>query len=302
MHPAVWTFVAMALLLTGLYELWRSPRRRVAHVLHMTQTLRDGRPAEAGTVRWLTGYLSDRLKPYLPSSQLEEMREKLLWAGQPLGLKAEEFLFVRLACALGAAMGTPLLLRMVGVNESPSGPMAIAFAVGYLAPEKIVDYRVEERTREIRIHLPMFVHLLATALEAGMPIVEAVRRVAQERKDPGGRLDLLGAEMLRTVQEMAAGKSSTAAWQHLIRRTNCQELREVVGAIIQSQELGVGVAEQLRFHMRASRTKKQQQASERAQAASVQMKIPIILLIVVPTLIILIGPAAMGVLRMMSGG
>lgn len=302
MDPAFLTFVATALLFVGVYQIWRAPRQRVANVLNRTHAIHDGLDDGATGWRKIVTYLSGRFKPYLPSSQLEELREKLLWAGQPLGLSAEEFLFARIGVVFGAALAAPALVGMLGLDVSAGGAMALAGVVGYLLPEKLVEYQVKERSRQIRIALPAFVHLLATALEAGLPMVEAVRRVAAEQKGPSGQPSLLAAEMLRTVQEMAAGKSSNAAWQHLLRRTNCEELRDVVGAVIQSQELGVGVAEQLRFHMRAVRTKKQQAAQERAQKASVQMKIPTIVLIVMPTLVILLGPAALGVLGAIMGG
>lgn len=294
MYPGYWTFVAVALLLWGIYEEWQAPRRRIARIMRSTDALRDGRssPFENGLLRWFTGWLAEWMRPWLPSSQLADLREQLLWAGQPFGLKAEEFFFAK----FGLAIGPPLLVPFLSGGSVPVGLMAVLGGIGYLVPERLLKQRIAERTRQIRTQLPTFVHLLATALEAGLPMVEAVRRVASEA--PG----LLAAEMLRAVQEMAAGKPSAQAWQALARRTNCQELQEVVTAITQSQEFGVAVAEQLRFQMRTMRTKKQQVANEKAQAASVQMRIPIIIFIMVPTMIILLGPASVAVMRQLGGG
>lgn len=293
MSPALLSGIAVALLAWGIYEERQAPRRRIARMLQRAVAPVD-LDAEEGAVRRAAQWLIRRLRHWLPSSQIEQLRDQLLWAGQPLQLTPDEFLFAKVAAAgLGA-----LMVWLVGVagRSGNAGMLALGAAVGYLIPQRLLKLRIEERARLIRIDLPGFVHLLATAIEAGLPITEAVRRVAAEA--PG----LLSAEMLRTVQEIAAGKPTVQAWQHLAGRTNCGELREVVGAILQSQEYGVGVAEQLRFQMRAMRTQKQQRASERAQAASVQMKIPTILLIVAPTMIIILGPVFMALVAALGGG
>lgn len=293
MSPALLTALAASLLVCGLYEVWRAPRRRTAHMLRRADAAQEGAPDEA-PLRALARWLLTRAQPWLPSSQQEQLKEMLLWAGQPLGLSADEFLFGKfVAAALGALV--VWLPSLAGASNSP-GLLLIGSAVGYILPERLLKMRIDERTRLIRIDLPHFVHLLATAVEAGLPMVEAVRRVAAEA--PG----LLAAEMLRTVQEMAAGKPVGVAWQHLASRTNCPELKEVLTGIIQSQELGVGVADQLRFQMKAIRARKQAEANEKAQAAAVQMKIPTILFIVAPTMVIILGPVFIAVLRAFKGG
>lgn len=297
MYPAYWTGLAVALGLAGAWVEWRAPRRRIARVLDTTQALREGRthPLDEGALRWAKRWVLERVRPWLPGARIAELRRELLWAGQPLGLSAEEFYFARYGAA-GAAAGLMFVYGRTFTNISPLGLAAIAGALGYILPEWLLKQRIAERTRQIRIQLPPFVHMLATAVEAGLPVVEAVRRVAAEM--PG----LLSAEMLRTVREMAAGKPASLAWQHLSERTACPELKEVVAAIVQSQELGVGVAEQLRLQVRTFRQRKQQTAKERAEAASVQMRLPTILFILVPTMVILVGPALITVMRQLRGG
>lgn len=297
MYPAYWTGLAVALGLAGIWAQWRAPRQRIARVLETTHALREGRtdPLDEGLLRWAKRWLVERVRPLLPGARIAELRRELLWAGQPLGLSAEEFYFARYGMAAAAA-GLMFLYGRAFTSVNPLGLAAIAGALGYMLPEWLLKQRIEERTRQIRIQLPSFIHMLATAVEAGLPVAEAVRRVAAEM--PG----LLSAEMLRTVREMAAGKPASLAWQHLSERTACTELKEVVAAIVQSQELGVGVAEQLRLQVRTLRQRKQQTAKERAEAASVQMRLPTILFILVPTMVILVGPAVITVMRQLRGG
>jgi Flp pilus assembly protein TadB len=285
-----WTFLAVFLLLIGLYELVRAPRRRVQQLLQSSTTLWDhpNMMQEEHPLRRAVHWGIQKLRPWLPGAQLASLREQLLWAGQPMNLNAEEFIFLK--CAVG------LLGGLVGYMAFDFAGAVGGFGLGYLIPMRMLDTWVAERSRKIRIDLPHFIQLLTTALEAGLPIIDAVRRVSAEA--PG----LLAAEMGRTIQEMAAGKAPAVAWQHLSARTNCQELRDVVTTIVQSQEYGVSIAEQLRFQMRTTRKKKQQEAEEKAQAASVKMRLPTILFIMVPTMVVLMGPAAVSVLRTLRGG
>lgn len=296
MTAAIFSALAALLLGYGLYQEWRAPRQRIATVLDKTTALRDGRAMLLEEGGWLGGarWLAARVKPFLPSSQQDQLRQQLLWAGQPFGLTADEFIFVKFAIAMGGGL-VAWLPSLAGKSSSP-GLLLLGAAIGYIIPERLLTFRIEGRTQQIQIDLPNFVHLLATAMESGLPLVEATRRVAVEA--PG----LLSAEMLRSVQEMAAGKPAALAWQHLSDRTSCQELKEILTAIIQSQEYGVGVAEQLRFQMRSIRAKKQENAREKAQAASVKMKIPTMIFILAPTAIVLLGPLFLEVLRAMGGG
>ncbi len=295
--PIIWTFLATGLLVYGIHELWNAPRRRVALALQRAEAVREGSlvPEGTGFFSALLHTVLAKLKPYLATSDAEDLRKRLLWAGQPFGLTAESYQFAKLTFMLTAALLLPSVVALSADGGRVFGALLAGVAAGYLLPDKYLQHLIKQRNRQIRAQLPHFVHLLATTLEAGLPIVEAVRRVASEASG------LLAAEMLRTVHEMAAGKPAALAWQHLQARTNCQELHDVLQGIIQAQEMGVAVADQLRFQVRTLRTRKQQQANENAQAAAVKMKIPIILFIVLPTMVVLLGPAIFNVLSMLAG-
>jgi tight adherence protein C len=280
------------MLALGLYELRQAPRRRTARILGRVRGI-DACFQDDHPLRALTRWLVEKARPWLPSTRQEELRQQLLWAGQPFGLTADEFLFAKFALAAVAAV--LLWLTSLAGSESKAGLLFIGAAVGYILPDRLLKVQVAERTRRLRIDLPHFAQLLAAALDAGLPMIEAVRRVAAEA--PG----LLSAEMMRTVQEMAAGKPAAVAWEHLASRTDCQELKDLITAIVQSQSYGVGVAEQIRFQMRAMRNRKQQEAREKAAAASVQMKIPTIVFIVMPTMIILMGPVFVTLVSALGG-
>lgn len=285
---ATWSFLAVLLFGFGVYDLATARRRRLRAMVERAGSV----AVQPAGGRRLQDWLRERVWPRLPLvpgvGSLEELRQLLLWAGRPAGLGAEEFYFLQLVLAFALA------LAFLGLHGWTGA--ALGLVLGLWAPRAWLRRRVGEMSRQIRRELPQFVHLLATCLEAGLSLTEAVRRVAAE--SPG----VLSGEMLRTVHEMAAGKPAQRAWRDLMDRHESPELKEVVSAIQQSHQWGVSIAEQLRFTMRAIRQRKHQQAQQKAQEASVRMRVPMALLILMPTIVIILGPAVLRLLRQFAGG
>lgn len=283
----LWTFLAVLLLGVGLVDLVAAPRRRLQLMLDRVGQVEAVRPGGQRLAAWFRESVVARI-PLLPGAgSMDELRSLVLWAGRPGGLGAEEFYFLQLLLAVVLALA---LLGSGGISGAALGAL-----LGLVAPRWWLRQRVATITLTLRRELPQFVHLLATCLEAGLGLTEAIRRVAEE--SPG----LLAREMLRTVHEMAVGKPSQRAWRDLMERHNSPELKEIVTAIMQSQEYGVGIAGQLRFSMRAIRQRKQQQAQRKAQEASVRMRLPMVLFILMPTIWIVLGPALVSLLNQFGG-
>lgn len=296
MLAQVLVFTAVFLAVYGLYLEFTRPRRRLQVILDRSESLRSGRlDSDAnGLVKSVAQLILPRLRPWLPALTVDQLRWRLLWAGRPGGLSAEEFYFLKLAVALGLGVAVPLLTLFQG--EGTFGKALMLGAVGYLLPDLWLKQRITQREIAIQTDLPMIVGTLATALEAGLPLTEAVRQVARE--SPG----LLSAELMRTVQEIAAGKPVQQAWRSLMDRTTAKDLKSVVNGILQGHEYGVPVAEQLRLQMKQVRQEKRQRAHQRNQAALVQMRVPMVLLILVPTMFIVLGPGVLLLMQQLQGG
>lgn len=284
----LWTFLAVLLLGVGIHDLVSGPRRRLRAMLDRVGQMETDRPPPERVKAWLKEKVIPRI-PLLPGAgSMEELRQLTLWAGRPGGLGAEEFYFLQFVLAAVLAIG---LLGPAGWKGALAGG-----ALGLLGPRFWLKSRVSERVITLRRELPQFVHLLATCLESGLGLNEAIRRVAEE--SPG----LLAREMTRTVHEMAAGKPAQRAWKDLMERHDSPELKEIVTAVMQSQEYGVAIAQHLRFSMRAIRQQKQQQAQQKAQEASVRMRLPMVVFILMPTMMIVLGPAMVRLMQQFMGG
>jgi tight adherence protein C len=281
----VWTFLAVLLFGLALREMAAAPRRRLQQMLNRVGRIEVERSPTERLAAWFKERVILRLPLLTGAGSMAELRALVIWAGRPGGLGAEEFYFLQLllAVVLGLAGWSLDLLGAVG-----------GVLLGLILPRWWLRQRVAENSRQLRRELPPFVHLLATCLESGLSLHESVRRVAEE--SPG----LLSREMHRAILEIAAGKPAQQAWRDLMDRHDCLELKEITTAIMHSQEYGVGIAEQLRFAMRAIRQRKQQQAQQRAQEAAVKMRLPMVVCILLPTLLIVLGPSVIRLMRLFA--
>lgn len=197
--------------------------------------------------------------------RLDTYEEQLRWAGRPLGLDAAQVVILKLVLAVALPV---LLLGLGDLGALTLPALLLGGLAGFLAPDVWLTGKVAERRRMVAEELPLFADLVAAAVSAGLPLTEAVRRVAADA--PG----LVAREFLRTVQEMAAGRQRQEAWRDLTARLPGEELRSVVGAIMQAEQYGTSVADLLRYQVQQIRLFKQQEAQRIAQTVTVKMRIP----------------------------
>jgi tight adherence protein C len=88
----------------------------------------------------------------------------------------------------------------------------------------------------------------------------------------------------------------------MANRVGLTELSSFVAAVVQSEQLGVSMANVLRVQSDAMRIKRRQLAEEEAQKAPIKMLFPMAFLIFPSLLIILLGPAALILMTSALGG
>jgi Flp pilus assembly protein TadB len=151
------------------------------------------------------------------------------------------------------------------------------------------------QVQQVRAALPLWVELLAMALEAGLALPEAIKRVA------GGMPGPLSDAMLQVLQEQAAGKAPAQAWQDLMRRYPLPDLRVVALVLAQATRYGNPVAEPLRYQVEQMRTREQARIQALVRSAAVRMKLPMVVLMLVPFLSLLLAPALAMITSLLGG-
>jgi tight adherence protein C len=109
----------------------------------------------------------------------------------------------------------------------------------------------------------------------------------------------LGLSFGRVVREIQLGKLRREALRDMADRLGIAEMTSFVAAVIQSEQLGVSMAQVLRIQSDQMRVKRRQLAEEEAHKAPIKMLVPMAFLIFPALCIVIMVPA---VLRVVNSG
>jgi tight adherence protein C len=232
----------------------------------------------------------------LPEKEMQELHRRLTQAGRPGGMTASDFVAFRYAatlalCVVGGLLG---LLTHIPVNVAVGA--AVGAIVGLFAPMFWLSLRVNRRRTVIQSALPDALDLLVVCVEAGLSFESAMGRVAEKLENA------MGEEFAKVLQETRLGKPRLEALDDLGRRTGVDDLHSFVQAVIQSEQLGSGIASMLRIQSDEIRQKRVLRAQETGARASLKMLLPMVGCIFPTLWIILLGPAALLALKFMRHG
>ncbi|MGB8007996.1 MAG: type II secretion system F family protein, partial [Terriglobales bacterium] len=176
---------------------------------------------------------------------------------------------------LFTGFSSPLLL--VGVT-----------AFGFFIPRFLLKKKLQERQRRIRLGLPDGLDLTVICVEAGLSLDQAMMRVGEDLRTAHPELS---AEFHLFDLETRAGKPRVEALRNLAERTGVDDIRSLVGTLIQTDRFGTSVAQALRVHSDSLRTERRQRAEEQAAKTTVKMIIPLVLFVMPSLIFVTVGPA-----------
>src|SRR5205814_8460344 len=98
------------------------------------------------------------------------------------------------------------------------------------------------------------------------------------------------------------GVPRSEALTNMSRRCGVEEMKALIAVITQAEKFGTSVAKALRTQADALRVKRRLRAEERAQKTTVKLIIPLILFIFPSIFVVLVGPAALRIYKVMGAG
>ncbi len=219
-----------------------------------------------------------------PAGLRNGVARRLVLAGGSGKWTAELFLAAQLAATIAAGI-SGYVLGMNGEKRilGPGWIALLAF-VAYIFPIAALDRKAQSRQEEIRRTLADTIDLLTISVEAGLAFDAALLHARRSMKGP------LSDEIGRMLHEMQLGVKRTDAMRSLSERTNVEELRSFVLAMVQADVFGVSIASVLRAQSQELRTKRRQRAEERAMKIPVKLLFPMIVCILPALLILVVGP------------
>lgn len=266
-----------------------------------------GTPVAAPADRWIKRIASVTRpigKLSVPGEGFEKSSLKLrfMHAGIRGASAPTAFFGVKTILSVGLPMLLTLGLFLSGSAVRGNGLLAlilVAAALGYYAPNLWLASRVKKRQREIFNNFPDALDLMTVCVEAGLGTEAALTRIADDLrfKSPA-----LGDEMRIVNLELRAGADRENALRNLAIRTGVEEVEGFVTMITQAERFGTSIAASLRIHAEMLRVRRRQKAEEAAAKISLKLLFPLIFCIFPALLVVLMGPALIGVYRVMNNG
>jgi tight adherence protein C len=300
-------FVSIILLIAGAYFYYQERKRShefVEKIRGSEEKLAIAKENEFGEQKneghimqfhSLISSLGARFKP--DNEEISGMRLRLVQAGfrgynTPVVFFGYRVFFAVLLPVI-LLFGKVFLIKSI----SPGAFLVILcfFAlVGFYLPNFWLNHKISSRQQNILDGFPDALDLMVVCVESGMGLDSAINRVGEEMKL---RNRDLSEEFVVLGLELRAGKLRKDALRNLGIRTGLDDVKSLMTLLIQTDKFGTSIAQALRVHSDSMRTRRYQRAEEMAAKLPVKLVFPLILFIFPALFVVIIGPAAIKIIR-----
>ncbi len=233
-----------------------------------------------------------------------KMRELLVHAGFRKKGAMEIFMGAKVAMALAfpAATAAGFVYYSYSQGEPLSTKHTFMFSVmalvlGMMLPTMWLRRKAASRILAIKMALPDALDLLVVCVESGLGLDAALLRIANEMQESGPELS---EELTLLNLEIKAGKPREECFRNFGLRTGCDEAKSLAARINQAAKFGTNLAHSLRIHSESLRQKRRQEAEEAAAKTTVKLLFPLVFFIFPAIFVVILGPAAVKVMRTLT--
>jgi tight adherence protein C len=221
---------------------------------------------------------------FMPASSINSLEHQLNIAERPYGLGPREFYGLRIVFMILGTLGAFYIIQQ-GRDLTFLIAAGLTAYIGFFGPSVWLKRKVRKRQDQIRKGLPDALDMLSVTAEAGLGFDQSLQRVSEYWQTP------VGVEFGRVVAEMEMGVSRKAALRNMADRLDVPELSSFVAVIIQSDELGMSIADALHAQAQQMRIERRFRAQEAARKVPLKMLFPMLLLIFPAMLAVVCGPS-----------
>jgi len=172
-------------------------------------------------------------------------------------------------------------------------PPMVGVLLGFYAPTMYLRNAAAKRAKQLQLSLPDGLDLMVICAEAGLSLDAALIRVSREL---GNGSPELAEELAITAAELTFLPDRRMAFDNLNTRTNSEGIRAVVNTLQQTAKFGTPLAQSLRVLASEMRAARMTRAEEKAARLPALLTVPMILFILPTLFIVLLGPAAIGII------
>ncbi|GAA3937280.1 type II secretion system F family protein [Microbacterium soli] len=242
---------------------------------------------EVGPVQ--QGSIGARLIAAAPRGYVGWLEKQIVYAGRPAGWSPNTIAVWKILLPLIALVLGLLVLGSTGPTPLMVFLVFFAIVLMFFLPDVLINSRAHDRQEAIKLALPDLLDQMTIAVEAGLGFDAAMVKAARGSTGP------LADELVRVQQDMAIGRTRRDAFHELDKRTNAEELRRFVRAVVQADSYGIALGDVLRVQAGEMRLKRRQRAEEQAQKVTVKILFPLIFCLLPVLIIVVLTPAVVGI-------
>ncbi|TDK25715.1 type II secretion system F family protein [Arthrobacter crusticola] len=286
---SVWASIALIVFPLS-YLVWTLFSTDRAAAMAIKANLSNGIGGPDGQSQAPTPVLIDIVRKATPTAYIARLDGLLAFAGRPRSMPLDKVLAIKPTLGLaGAALGLLLYSNNAGAQMVLLG--LFITALFYFMPDLLIYNSAVKRQQAIEQELPDTLDQMLISVEAGLGFETAMARAGQNGKGP------LAEEIVRTLQDIQVGRPRREAYQSMAERSTVDDLKSFVRAVVQADKYGIGISTVLKTQAKQSRVKRRQRAEEKAMKLPVKTLFPLILFIFPVMFIVMLGPAAINIMR-----
>jgi tight adherence protein C len=238
-------------------------------------------------------------RPLQPKTALEQsqLKAKLAAAGFRGDSSAGVFLGMKL---IGLVTGLLIfgsgMLALSGISQKTLIYTVFGAGMLFYLPDIVVWFIAHGRKKSIFFTLPDALDLMVVCVEAGLGLDQAMRKVSEEMKRSSR---IISEEFNLSNFQLQMGRPKAEVLHELGARTGVDDLRSLAAILIQADKFGSSVAQALRVQSDSMRTRRRQMAEEKAAKTAVKLIFPLVIFIFPGIFVVLVGPAAITMIRQM---
>ncbi|PKN10458.1 MAG: pilus assembly protein [Deltaproteobacteria bacterium HGW-Deltaproteobacteria-7] len=245
-------------------------------------------------------YFGNLLRPQ-DKEEVSLIQRRFLRAGVRRRNALVVFFGFKAVCAICLSMGFLVAILLFRPKVPLMGAMVLVILlslVGFYLPNLWLSLKTSRRQDAFLQGFPDALDLLAVCAEAGMGLDAAIKRVGEEMRLSN---KVLSDEFGMLNLEMRAGKERKEAMKSMADRVNLEDVSSWVSLLIQTDKLGTSISQALKIQSDSLRTKRSQRLEEIAAKVPVKLLFPTIFCIFPSLFVVILGPAAIRILRVISG-
>ncbi|MFC0399677.1 type II secretion system F family protein [Paraburkholderia rhizosphaerae] len=268
------------------YLLLRSLGHLGSDVPNEDRTWLDPLPPLLRLIWPLVNFVAHHAERYFSAALVQRTESLLRVTSLTFLMSAQQFIAMSWVCACAAAFGGSVITAATGLFQWWMPACFALFGYGY--PHLWTRRVRQQHIAKIQRHLPIYLDFLTIAVEAGLNINGALQKAVE--KGPDGALR---RELEHVLRDLKSGLNRTEALRRFDERQRIKEVSNLVGAILQAERMGSGLARTLRFQSEQRRAERFQRAEKQAMEAPVKLVFPLLIFIFPVTFIVLGFPIVM---------